>query len=277
MRKIRIVLFHSFLFVLFTILTQIGGIIWLICIPLLNYIKRYVLHKIQRRIAYLLGPLLIYLIVTFGVIPLLAGLLGRVPLPTTHGSLRPLTLMTVLLNRHYVRKELRNVVLETSEQMATKFPGTVVHYLDAGFPFINSFPLLPHLSHNDGKKLDLAFFYTDAITQQPANNSPSPIGYGICEEPTSNEENMAAYCTSKGYRQYSLLQRVMPQGNKKNYLFDSRRTKAILLLLVQNRLIGKIFIEPHLKKRMNLMKYDKIRFHGCQAVRHDDHIHLQLL
>ncbi|MDJ1497003.1 hypothetical protein QNI19_28965 [Cytophagaceae bacterium DM2B3-1] len=276
MRKIRIVLFHSFLFVLFTILTQIGGIVWLICIPLLNYIKKYVLHKIQRWIAYLLGPLLIYLIVTFSLIPLLASLWGRVPLPINHGSLRPLTLMTVLLNRHYVRKELRNVVLETSEQMTAKFPGTVVHYLDAGFPFIHGFPLLPHLSHNDGEKLDLAFFYTDVLTKQPVNDSPSPIGYGICEEPTSNEENTAAYCTSKGYRQYSLLQRVMPQGNKKNYLFDSRRTKAIILLLVQNRRIGKLFIEPHLKKRMNLMKYDKIRFHGCQAVRHDDHIHIQL-
>ena len=45
-------------------------------------------------------------------------------------------------------------------------------------------------------------------------------------------------------------------------------------ILKQNE-ISKIFIEPHLKKRMNL-KNPKIRFHGCRAVRHDDHIHLQI-
>ncbi|MDJ1500135.1 hypothetical protein [Xanthocytophaga agilis] len=276
MRKFRIVLIHSFLFVLFTILTQIGGIVWLLCIPLLNYIKRHVLHKIQRWIAYVLGPSLIYLIVTFSVIPLLASLWGRVPLPVTNVSLRPLTLMTVLLNRHYVRKELRNVVLETSAQMAEKFPGTFVCYLDAGFPFINGFPLLPHLSHNDGRKLDLAFFYKDAVTQQPVTDTPSPIGYGICEEPALNEENTAVYCASKGYWQYSLLQKIIPQGNKNDYIFDSQRTKAIIQLLAQHKRIGKIFIEPHLKKRMHLIAYNKIRFHGCQAVRHDDHIHIQL-
>jgi hypothetical protein len=31
-----------------------------------------------------------------------------------------------------------------------------------------------------------------------------------------------------------------------------------------------------LKARWNLTQYDKIRFHGCQAVRHDDHIHTQV-
>ncbi|MFT5619364.1 MAG: hypothetical protein ACI85I_002607, partial [Arenicella sp.] len=39
---------------------------------------------------------------------------------------------------------------------------------------------------------------------------------------------------------------------------------------------GKVFIEPHLKTRLGLENYSKIRFHGCQAVRHDDHIHVQL-
>ena len=29
--------------------------------------------------------------------------------------------------------------------------------LDGGFPFLDGFPLLPRLSHDDGRKLDLAF------------------------------------------------------------------------------------------------------------------------
>jgi len=38
---------------------------------------------------------------------------------------------------------------------------------------------------------------------------------------------------------------------------------------------GKIFIEPHLVKRLKLAS-NKIRFQGCRAVRHDDHLHVQL-
>ena len=45
---------------------------------------------------------------------------------------------------------------------------------------------------------------------------------------------------------------------------------------IQNKAIKKIFIEPHLKTRWGLKNYQKIRYHGCHAVRHDDHIHVQL-
>ena len=39
--------------------------------------------------------------------------------------------------------------------------------------------------------------------------------------------------------------------------------------------IGKDFIEPHLAKRLGATT-SKIRFQGCKAARHDDHIHVQL-
>jgi len=39
---------------------------------------------------------------------------------------------------------------------------------------------------------------------------------------------------------------------------------------------GKIFIEPHLKSRLGFANDSKVRFHGCAAVRHDDHIHIEL-
>jgi murein endopeptidase len=47
-------------------------------------------------------------------------------------------------------------------------------------------------------------------------------------------------------------------------------------ILASEKSIGKIFIEPHLKTRLKLTT-PKIRFHGCRAVRHDDHIHVQLI
>ncbi|NNE79114.1 MAG: hypothetical protein HKN18_02480 [Silicimonas sp.] len=38
---------------------------------------------------------------------------------------------------------------------------------------------------------------------------------------------------------------------------------------------GKIFLEPHLADRLGVAG-DKVRFQGCRAARHDDHIHIQL-
>jgi len=72
------------------------------------------------------------------------------------------------------------------------------------------------------------------------------------------------------------MRQVVPQGNKKNFIFDSTRAKAEVLFFANRENIGKIFIEPHLKTRLELVDIDKIRYHGCHAVRHDDHIHVQL-
>ncbi len=137
--------------------------------------------------------------------------------------------------------------------MNNKFPGTVVNYLDANFPFLDNFPLIPHLSHNDGKKLDIAFCYIDNKTNKPTNEAPSTMGYGISEEPRPNEVNMANFCAQKGNWQYSFLMKIIPQNNKLNFTFDSIRTKELINLFISKSTIGKIFIEPHLKTRLKLM------------------------
>lgn len=210
------------------------------------------------------------------VVPVVAPKFGRVPLPIREtGSLSPLTVLTPLLNRHYVRPELKQAAQEAALRMKGKFPGTTVNYLDASFPFLNGFPLIPHLSHNDGKKLDLAFLYDEKQTGTDTNESPSLIGYGVCEDPLPGEVNTAEACSQKGYWQYSFLTAVVPQSGKANFTFDSERTAALVNLLAYSQLVGKIFIEPHLKRRLGLSS-EKIRFHGCQAVHHDDHIHIQL-
>jgi hypothetical protein len=51
--------------------------------------------------------------------------------------------------------------------------------------------------------------------------------------------------------------------------------KKIIENILANSNVSKVFIEPHLKNRLNL-NHSKIRFHGCRAVRHDDHIHFQI-
>ncbi len=174
-----------------------------------------------------------------------------------------------------MRVDLKETAFEVAEETNAKYPGTIINYLDANFPFFNKFPLFPHLSHNDGKKLDLSFCYTDNKTNKQTNECPSFIGYGVCEEPMIEEINTAAFCSGNSYWQYNFMRNITPQGNKKDFTFDKERTKELVNLFVSKQVIGKIFIEPHLKARLNLTA-DKIRFHGCQAVRHDDHIHIQL-
>jgi hypothetical protein len=69
---------------------------------------------------------------------------------------------------------------------------------------------------------------------------------------------------------------VVSQKNKKDYMFDAIRTKQMIALFASSDAIEKIFIEPHLALRMHVKSFPKIRFHGCHAVRHDDHLHIQI-
>ena len=183
--------------------------------------------------------------------------------------------MTCLLNRHYVRPELKDNIESVAEKMNSEYPGIVISYLDANFPFFNGFPMLPHLSHSDGKKIDIAFFYKDRSGNELHRKAPSFIGYGIYEVPKDNEYNMPENCRKKGYKQYSILAKFVPQWNKDKMIFDPDRTKHLIRLFTQEKATSKIFIEPHLKARMGITS-DKVRFQGCRAVRHDDHIHLQI-
>ena len=265
-----------FLFLILTSLTQVGGVVYLISSFLQSRLRNLNVNKWVKKGSFLLSFIGIYSLTTFFIVPLLAEPLGRVPLPVIEKNhLKPLNIWTCFLNRNYVTPELRDAIFDISIKMNDKHNGTVTNYLDANFPFIDKFPLLPHLSHNDGEKLDLSFFYKDSKTAAFSNESPSWIGYGISEEPIKNELNTPLICDNKGYWQYSLLRKIVDQSNKVNFSFDNKRNKDLLILLSSSSQIRKIFIEPHLKTRLNL-RSDKIRFHGCQAVRHDDHIHIQL-
>jgi len=307
-----ILLKRSLIFLILTVFTQVGGVVYLLTIPFRAWSERKLLSRRAGGAARTAGPLspssaglpgsagssvsaaasrssvflgpavralvfiVTYLAVTLLIVPLLARPFGRVPMPITRQHhLQPNNIITCLLNRNYVRPQLRAIAMETAGTMNRDFPGTEINYLEASFPFINGFPLWPHLSHNDGKKLDLSFCYLDSKTGTPTNNTPSFFGYGICEEPRPGEKDQPCFCSERGYWQYNLLRKITPQGPKNDFIFDSVRTRALVVDLVSNPAIGKLFIEPHLKTRLHL-RYDKIRYHGCRAVRHDDHVHVQL-
>ena len=255
-----------------TVLTQVGGLIYLL--NEVFWIKKGNALPFYKRRVKILSFMLVYSIATFVVIPHLTKIGGRKALPVFEtDGLHPLNLLICILNRHYVKNEMYDVVMKASIEL-NEVEG-VLNYLDANFPFVSGFPLFPHLSHNDGKKLDLAFCYRNKKDQSLSNSAPSFIGYGVSEEPNSGEGNTAEFCSERGYWHYGLLNKLIYQRNKEDFVFDELRTKRLLNILLADNHIGKIFIEPHLIKRMSLNN-NKIRFHGCHAVRHDDHIHIQL-
>ena len=134
------------LFIVLTVLTQIGGIVYLLSLGL------YKLLNLKLRFVKAILFIVTYLFFTFFIIPVLAPFFGREKVNYS-GNIRPTNYMTVLLNRNYVRPELNELLNQTAKHLANT--NIKIHYLDANFPFINKFPLLPHLSHNDGKKIDL--------------------------------------------------------------------------------------------------------------------------
>jgi len=253
------------LFVFLTLITQIGGIVYLLSL----IISRKWNKKLKfKTLIIFIG---LYLLTTFLIVPLVAPNFGREKVKHSE-KIKPTNYMTVLLNRNYVRPKLNEILSQTEKELS----GTniEIHYLDANFPFINKFPLLPHLSHNDGKKIDISLIYeTDSGIITDKQKSVS--GYGVFENPKSNEYNQIEKCLQSGYFQYDYPKYMTFGKINKELAFSQKGTKKLIKSILKNRNFGKLFIEPHLKSRMSL-KDNRIRYHGCRAVRHDDHIHIQM-
>ncbi len=274
MKTLGKILLATLWFALLTLLTQVGGLVWLLSLLLTKNLPA----KFRFRFSNTFVFIVLYAVAAIFVVPPLARKFGRVPLPvSSNPHLKPENFLFAAFNRHYVRPELRRALEEVAGQMQTRYPGSVVWYLDANFPFIDGYPLEPHFSHKDGKKVDLAFYWNDAKTGKPVQNVPSPFGYGVCAEPLPGEYDYAADCEGKGFWYISLDKTLAePFFNKENYAFDKEKTGELARLLAEHPAVGKVLIQPHLEKRLGLERYDKFRQQGCKAARHDDHFHVQL-
>ena len=254
--------FHLFVVVFLTALTQIGGVIYLISILVFRKKKRF-------KYFFFFG---IYLACTFFVVPTVAPFFGREKI---HNSelIQARSVFYTLANRNYVRPEMNVLLSQISSEVIQKHSNVKIVYLDANFPFFDRFPLLPHLSHNDGKKLDISLVYE--LDGNLTHQKPSVSGYGVFEGPKPLEYNQIKKCLARGNWQYDMQKYVTLGTLHKGLKFSEKGTKALLQSILKQPTLGKVFIEPHLKYRLGL-SHPKIRFHGCQAVRHDDHIHIQL-
>lgn len=253
------------IFFVLTLVTQVGGV--------LGFAGWWLSGRwYQGRVARALFAAGFYLVATLGVIPLVAKPCGRVPLPlysTGAVPLAPRSLWYCLTNRHYVEPAVRDLVVGAARKLRSGYPGSVVHYLDAGFPFWDGFVMAPHLSHRNAKVIDLAFCYK-RTNGTGFGASPSPIGYGISEGPRPGEP--------QPYRgQFSWLRWGLPAspwidgGNR----LDEDRTRALLRSLLEDSRTSKVLLELHLQCRLGL-RHDKLRYQQLQAARHDDHLHLVL-
>jgi hypothetical protein len=250
-------------------------LVYLINMGSYRFINKKTGNKWLKFSGKLMSFIFLYCLFTFAVVPPLARQTGRNALPFFHtGVLKPLTIWTCILNRHYVRPKLLQAISETADELEESFPGSYINYLDAGFPFFYGFPLFTHLCNNHGRQQDLSFCYNHA-TGNEKKEYPSPFGYGVYEAARPNEKNMSDECKKKGYWQYDLLNEYIPSESKKQYQLNQSKTMFMLKILATKPIIEKIFIEPHLKTRLGLTS-SKIRFQGCHSVRHDDHIHIQI-
>lgn len=251
---------HLIIFLFLTAITQVGGLIWVLALLISIRYKR------KKRFIF---PIL-YLTFNLLIIPPIAKQFGRERLPTFSNNLKPRNWVYPLLFRNYVTPNLKSLLEISSEKL--KQDNIQITYLDANLPFINKFPLLPHLSHSDGKKIDISFMYLDK-NEKATTKKPSVSGYGVYAN--SEKNHTFESCLKKGYWQYD-FSKYLTFGTINNLELDKNGTLILIKELLSHSKTQKIFIEPHLKQSLRLNSETKIRFQGCQAVRHDDHIHLQI-
>lgn len=247
---------HFLAIVVLTILTQVGGACYAAG-----------LAAAARRSARtgILAGLILYGALTLGVLPSVAPHWGRVALPCgLAGTASPaaISLLYCALNRHYGTPEVAAAMQRIAGAMDRRHPGTVVTYLDAGFPLPVQMPLLPHLSHRDGRAIDLALFYNGR-----ARAGAWPVGYFAFAPAASGE---ARVCSRPGPLRWSFdwLQPLFADTR-----LDHRRTADLVLLAIAEPAVSRVLLHPGLASGLGISS-GKLRFAGCHAARHDDHLHL---
>ena len=133
-----------------------------------------------------------YLLTTFLIVPNFAPIFGREKIKE-NDFLKAHSFFYKLANRNYVKPELNKTIGQIASEFENQNSGIKMIYLDANFPFVDKFPLLPHLSHNDGKKIDVSLIYENP-NRELTNKKPSVSGYGVYENPTANEYDQNAIC-----------------------------------------------------------------------------------
>ena len=279
MKALKIIGF-ILLFITLTALSQIGGIILILWVLIFRVVSKRFTNEWARRGINTGGFVVFYLFCMFLIVPPLARIQDRVPLPISKsGALVPVTYWTAIFGRNYIKSEGRAKLETIAESFAKIHPELKVKYMDCNYPFRINVSwsesntwilegLLPHITH-DGNKIDIALVYNDEFGKA-TNQTPTAIGYGSSVEPLPTEYCTPCYCKTIGKWQYSFMYNVLP----KNAYPLNKNASRDLIKTFDKYLPYPIFIEKHLQQRFNLVgNYAEA---GCKSVRHDDHFHVQL-
>jgi hypothetical protein len=264
---------HGLVALLLTALTQVGGVLYAVAL----IVRARWFAASSKPLAMLAALFIVSYGLAWAPIERLATFAGRTSLPCFENRTAPLVSSPIAcaLHRHYVRPELADVATSLARAVDRAYPGALTRTLDAGFPFLDGLPMLPHLSHGDGKKLDLAFYYarqSDGSYRRGVMRSP--IGYWAFERPLPGETQPCA--GREGAFRWEMA--WFGVFTRDDLALDRERTRFALRWLATEGAengIGKVFVEPHLRERLGISG-SVIRFQGCRAARHDDHIHIQL-
>lgn len=278
-RRLVYIIGAGLLFVAATAITQVGGIVFLVTLLLFRLLRRAGISKLVVALGGVVFFLAAIVAVNRYIVPPLAALNGREPLRCEAAEQRHYAALSPVycaLGRNYVRPEVKTVMEAMARDLAAQYPGLVVTYLDAGFPFLDGFPLPPHLSHHDGRRVDLAYFYKDSAGSYLPLTAPSFLGYWGFETAPAGE---ASPCADKvRWLTFRWDMGWFQAFVRKDLVLDEERTAAMLRWLVEQgprHGVDKILLEPHMAKRLQVTS-PMIRFQGCRAARHDDHIHIEV-
>ena len=281
--KVLNILGITLLFVLLTALSQVGGIILLLWLLLYQIFKKRFKNAWVRSGVNVGGFAVFYLFCMFIIVPPLARIQDRVPLPMSKsGALVPVSYWTAIFGRNYIMSKGRAKLETIAEAFIKKHPELKVKYMDCNYPFRfmgsddksnnQGFPILeglfPHITH-DGTKADIALVYNDK-NGQSSNLTPTAFGYGSSVDPLPTETCTPCACENSGYWQYSFMYRNLPRTE---YPLNIK-VSADLIRIFDRHLTDKIFLEKHLQQRFNL--HGNYAQAGCHSVRHDDHFHVTL-
>jgi len=260
---------HALVAIMLTVLTQVGGAIYLSAL----FVRGRVPVLTSRPLVSLAAVFIGLYALTWFPIEAAAAATGRVGLPCLErGALRVASPIYCLAHRHYVSREMHALAGDLARSVEKRYPGTLTLTLDANFPFFDGFPMLPHLSHDDGEKLDVAFYYARVGDGEYARGVlRSPIGYWAFEQPRAVERQP---CRGRS----SALrwdQHWFQPFARDDLALEGRRLTTALLWLERDGRARRAFLESHLVDRLDLNAHF-VRFQGCNAARHDDHFHIEL-
>lgn len=192
---------------------------------------------------------------------------GLVRLPCDKdGAIRPALQHYCKKDRNFVTPTARQAMHDAARKLAAQFPGVAITYTEASWPS-GVRPMPPHLSHGDGRQVDISVFYQSLDGKPLAAPEHGWNGFGAFEPPRRESERMKCPPGSNHAKGED------PPTDRK-WRLDEARTRALLKIFVEDQRVRRVLLEPHLKTRFGYAGHPKIRFAGCNAARHDDHLHV---